>query len=205
MADSLAPIDPGTGRESARLQLMLRTLRLDPSDTLIFPAAAEPGEWAVPGGFCFWDDAPDSLGGKRQQAFRGGFLGLGSFGWSTLAEVAIITPAERAAALEALAAHIHAAYGAPDLNAARTAAAEELGFAESLCDQPPGTVFALHRSHDEGGAVREAFRTLHRRETPHHDFGALPVFAISQVEEDQPADAPDLAALIKANSSKDGP
>lgn len=184
---------------------LLRTLRLDPSDRLIFPRAAEPGEWAVPGGFEFWDDTPEALSGKRQQAFRGGFLGLSSFGWSTLVEVAEITPAAREAALEALAAHILAAHGAPDLARARAAAAEELAFAQSLCDQPPGTVFALHRSHDAGGEVREAFRTLHRREAPHHDFGALPVFAIAQVEEDGPPDSPDLTALIRADSSKDGP
>lgn len=177
---------------------MLRTLRLDPSDTLIFPAAAEPGEWAVPGGFQFWDDAPESLAGKRQQAFRGGFLGLVSFGWSTLVEVAEITAEDRAAVLEALAQHIRAEHGAPDLDSARAAAAEELAFAESLCDQPAGTVFALHRSHDDAGEIREAFRTLHRRETAHHDFGALPVFAIAQVDEDAPPDSPDLTALIKA-------
>lgn len=191
MAASLGPsgLPPG---------LMLRTLRLDPSDTMIFPAAAAPGEWAVPGGFCFWDDAPEALSGKRQQAFRGGFLGLSSFGWSTLVEIAAITAAEREAMLEALAAHIQDSHGAPDLDAARAAAAEEIAFAQSLCDQPSGTVFALHRSHDAGGEVREAFRTLHRREAPHHDFGALPVFAIAQVEEDAPQDAPDLTALIKA-------
>ncbi|UPY37819.1 DUF6505 family protein [Sediminicoccus sp. KRV36] len=198
------PLTPGAG-QPAPPGKMLRTLRLDPSDTLIFPAAAEPGEWAVPGGFQFWDDAPDGLSGKRQQAFRGGFLGLGSFGWSTLVEVAEIGPEARAAALEALALHIQARHGAPDLDAARAAAAEEIAFAESLCDQPPGTVFALHRSHDATGEVREAFRTLHRRETPHHDFGALPVFAIAEVEEDPPADAPDLTALLTASSLKDGP
>lgn len=179
---------------------LLRTLRLDPSDTLIFPAAAAPGEWAVPGGFQFWDDPPDSLSGKRQQAFRGGFLGLSSFGWSTLVEVAEITAAARAAALEALAAHILAEHGAPDRTAARAAAAEELAFAESLCDQPPGTVFALHRSHDSTGEIREAFRTLHARETPHQDFGALPVFAIAEVTEDAPPEAPDLAAILKART-----
>jgi hypothetical protein len=125
---------------------------------VIFDQAAEPGEWAVPGGFAFWDEDPAHMSGKRRQAFRGGFLGLSSFGWSTLVEVAEITAEAREAVLEALAAHIQAAHGAPDRDAARAAAAEELAFAESLCDQPPGTVFALHRSHDEGGEVREAFR-----------------------------------------------
>ena len=62
---------------------LLRTIRLDASDALVFPRAADPGEWAVPGGFCFWDDDVAALEGKRRQAFRAGFLGLASFGWST--------------------------------------------------------------------------------------------------------------------------
>ncbi|MCX8134373.1 MAG: DUF6505 family protein [Roseococcus sp.] len=181
------------------MALMLRTLRLDASDTLIFPAAAEPGEWAVPGGFVFWDDPPGSLSGKRQQAFRAGFLGLGSFGWSTLVEVAEASASDQEAALAALAAHIRTVYGAPDEATARAAAQEELAFAASLCEgQAPGTVLALHRTHDEAGAQRETFRTLHRRETPHRDFGALPVFAIAGVEEEEPAERPDLAALARA-------
>lgn len=183
------------------MSLLLRTLRLDASDTLVFPAAAEPGEWAVPGGFAFWDDAPGTLSGKRQQAFRSGFLGLGSFGWSTLVEVAEASAEQREAAIAALAAHIRSAYGAPDDSAARAAAEEEIAFAASLCEgQPPGTVLALHRRHDEGGEQRESFRTLHRRETPHRDFGTLPVFAIATVEEEGPAEQPDLAALARGHN-----
>lgn len=170
-----------------------RTLRLDPSDAVVFSRAAAPGEWAVPGGFDFWDEDPAALEGKRRQEFRAGFLGLSSFGFSTLVEVAEATPAERAAAVAALAARIRAAYGAPDEAAARAAAEEELAFAESLCRHPPGTVLALSRSL-EGGEVRERFRTLHRRETPHSDFGSLPVFGIVEVEGEEP-EAVDLAAL----------
>ncbi|MFC4169343.1 DUF6505 family protein [Teichococcus aestuarii] len=170
-----------------------RTLRLDPSDTVVFSRAAAPGEWAVPGGFDFWDEDPAALAGKRRQEFRAGFLGLGSFGFSTLVEVAEATPAERAAAVAALAARIRTAYGAPDEAAARAAAEEELAFAESLCGHPPGTVLALARA-VEGGEVRERFRTLHRRETPHSDFGSLPVFGIVEVEGEEP-EAVDLAAL----------
>src|ERR687894_20605 len=123
-----------------------RTLRLDPSDTVVFERAAEPGEWAVPGGFAFWDEDPAALTGRRRQEFRAGFLGLGSFGWSTLVEVAEAAPAERAAAVEALAARILQAYGAPGPEAARAAAEEEVAFAESLCGHPTGTVLALARS-----------------------------------------------------------
>ena len=171
-----------------------RTIRLDPSDTIIFDRAAEPGEWAVPGGFEFWDDDLATMSGKRRQAFRGGFLGLSSFGWSTLVEVAEATPSQHEAALAALAAHIRAHHGAPDDASARAAAAEELAFAESLCDHPPGTVLALTRG-EEDGEVRERFRTLHLRDTPHTAFNTLPVFGIVQVEEDALVERPDLAAM----------
>lgn len=170
-----------------------RTIRLDPSDLVVFDRAAEPGEWAVPGGFAFWDEDPATLTGKRRQEFRAGFLGLASFGFSTLVEVADATPEQREAAVAALAARILSAYGAPDLAAARAAAAEEIGFAASLCDHPPGTVLALTRM-VEDGAVRERFRTLHRRETPHRDFGTLPVFSILEVEGEEP-ERPDLTSL----------
>jgi len=172
-----------------------RTLRLDPSDTVVFERAAEPGEWAVPGGFAFWDEDPAALAGRRRQEFRAGFLGLGSFGWSTLVEVAEATPAERAGAVEALAARILSAYGAPGADAARAAAEEEVAFAASLCDHPPGTVLALTRS-VEDGAVRERFRTLHRRDGPPADRSRLPVFGVVEVEgEDEPAEQVDLSAL----------
>lgn len=171
-----------------------RTLRLDPSDTVIFALAAEPGEWAVPGGFEFWDEAPEALSGQRRQAFRGGFLGLGSFGWSTLVEVAEATAAERAAAIAALARHIRSRHGAPDDATAHAAALEEIAFAESLCDHPPGTVLALTRSVEEG-AVRERFRTLHRRDAPHAAFHALPVFGLAMVEGEEEPERPDLTAL----------
>lgn len=172
-----------------------RTLRLDPSDTLIYECAAEPGEWAVPGGFEFWDEEVAAMSGKRRQAFRGGFLGLTSFGWSTLVEVADVTAEQRQAVVVSLAAHIRAKHGAPDETAARAAAEEEIAFAESLCDHPPGTVLALTRS-EEDGEQRERFRTLHLRDTPHTAFTTLPVFGIVQVEEDAPAELPDLAAMV---------
>lgn len=176
---------------------LLRTIRLDPSDPVVFPRAAEPGEWAVPGGFCFWDDDPGSLAGKRRQAFRAGFLGLGSFGWSTLVEVVAADAAQRAAAVDVLAAHLVAAYGAPDMAAARAAAEDEMTFAESLCGHPPGTIVALARS-AEGGEVRERFRTLHERPRGQRGLETLPVFATISVEgEEEPVQHPDLADMAR--------
>jgi len=177
---------------------LLRTIRLDASDAVVFPRAAEPGEWAVPGGFCFWDDDPAALDGKRRQAFRAGFLGLSSFGWSTLVQVVSATPAQRDDALAALAAHIRAALGAPDDAAARGAAEDEIAFAESLCDHPPGTLVALSRG-IEGGELRERFRTLHERAQEHRSFETLPVFAALSVEgeEEEPVLRPDLARMAR--------
>lgn len=176
---------------------LLRTIRLDPSDALVFPRAAEPGEWAVPGGFCFWDDDPAALAGRRRQAFRAGFLGLGSFGWSTLVQVASATAAQREEAVAALAAHLRAAHGAPDEAAARAAAEDEVAFAESLCEHPPGTLVALSRSLEEG-EVRERFRTLRERPQEHRAFETLPVFAAVAVEgEEEPVQRPDLARMAR--------
>jgi hypothetical protein len=183
-------MSPGSDPNSATK--LPRTLRLDPSDTLIYDPAAPPGEWAVPGGFAFWDEDLSALSGKRRQAFRGGFLGLGSFGWSTLVEVAEASAEDRAAAVAALAAHIRAHLGAPDEAAARAAAEEEIAFAESLCDHSAGTILALSRTEEEG-EVRERFRTLHMRDTPHTSFNALPVFGIAMVEgEEEVVEHPDL-------------
>ena len=61
---------------------LLRTIRLDPSDTFVFERAAEPGEWAVPGSFMFWDGDPAELSGKQRSAFRSGFLGVGSVSYT---------------------------------------------------------------------------------------------------------------------------
>jgi hypothetical protein len=119
-------------------------------------------------------------------------------------EVAEAAPAERAGAVEGLAAHILDAYGAPGPDAARAAAEEEIAFAESLCDgHPPGTVLALARSVEEG-AVRERFRTLHRRDGPPPDRTGLPVFGVVEVEgEDEPPEHVDLAALAPRRTGQD--
>jgi len=120
---------------------LLRTIRLDASDTFIFPAAAEPGDWAISGAFVF-EATSETLTGRKLAAFRGGFLGIPSLGWSTLAQVVDADASDRAAAIDALARCLIERYGAPDLEAARAAAAEELDFAASLAEHPTGTLVA---------------------------------------------------------------
>jgi hypothetical protein len=173
---------------------LLRTIRLDPSDTFVFERAAEPGEWAVPGGFAFAGVDPASLQGKARAAFRAGFLGVASLGWSTLVQIVEASEADRGAAVEQLAGQLLTQFGAPDRGAAREAAAEEIAFAASLCNQPADTLIALHRVY-ENDSVREAFRTLRPRGGPK----PLRAFSFLEVEGDDepPAERIDLAALAQ--------
>ena len=169
---------------------LLRTIRLDPSDTFVFERAAEPGEWAVSGAFVFWEADPAAFSGKARAAFRGGFLGVASLGWSTLVQIVEASEQNRAQVIETLAQQLLAHFGAPDLETAKTAAAEEVAFAASLCDQPKDTLVAVHRTHEDG-AIREAFRTLHPRAGPK----PLRAFAFLDVEGEEPAERVDLLGL----------
>jgi hypothetical protein len=173
---------------------LIRTIRLDPSDTFVFEAAAEPGEWAVSGAFVFWDADPGKLEGKMRAAFRGGFLGVQSFGWSTLVQIVEANDEDRAALVEALAAKLVERFGAPDLHAARKAAEDEVTFAASLCDHPADTLIAVHRSFEDG-AIREAFRSLRPRGGPR----PLRAFSFLEVEgeDEQPIERVDLFGLAE--------
>ena len=170
---------------------LLRTIRLDQSDTFVFDPAAEPGEWAVSGAFAFWHRDPAGLQGKARSAFRSGFLGVQSLGWSTLVQIVAATEEDRAAVVDQLAGQLVAQFGAPDEAAARAAAEDEIAFVESLCSEPQDTLIAVHRSF-ENGQVREQFRTLRPR------AGAKPARAFSffDVEgEDEPDETVDLIGM----------
>lgn len=181
-----------------------RTIRLDRSDTLVFERPAEPGEWAVPGGFMFWDVDPATLKGKRRQAFRAGFLGLTSFGWSTLVTVTEASAEDEQVAIAQLAEYLMREHGAPDRAAAEAAAKEEIGFAASLCDHPAGTLIALERSVGADGEVRERFRTLKPAPRQRAAFDQPWVRPIGVVAEDGEDDSPgevqlDLVGLAEAD------
>jgi hypothetical protein len=111
------------------------------------------------------------------------------------------TPADRASAIELLAQRLFDRFGAPDPDAARKAAEEEIDFATSLCDHPVDTLIALHRS-DEDGRIRETFRTLGPRR------GRKPprVFSFLEIEgEDEPGETVDLATLARHDQERGGP
>jgi uncharacterized protein DUF6505 len=162
---------------------LLRTIALDPSDTFVFDVSAEPGDWAVSGAFRFCDRNPAKLSGKERSAFRSGFLGVQSWGWSTLVQIVHATEDDRRAVVELLARQLVERFGAPDFATARFAAEEEVAFAQSLCTHPISALIAVHRSASDS-EVRESFRRLQLREGQRHGKA----FSFMEVEDDAEPD-----------------
>lgn len=169
-------------RGNASLRLP-RTIQLDVSDLSVFDRAAEPGEWAIPGTFAFLGAEPEEITGKRRAAFRGGFLGTGSFGWSTLVMVSDAPPEAVEAVTQALARHFVEAYGAPSLAAAREVAEREVTFAAGLCEHPVGTLLTVQREHGPEGVVERFATALRDPEADDSDaglgFGSFDLLALA--------------------------
>ncbi|MGB1871548.1 MAG: DUF6505 family protein [Candidatus Puniceispirillaceae bacterium] len=144
---------------------LARTIRFDPSDLNVFPAAAEEGEWALVGTFCFADIAPEALTGKVKQAFSNGFLGTGSFGFSTLVSIVNASEDDVERLTEEVATAFVERLGAPDMTVARAAAAEELAFMAELCAQhKTGTLLTIQRQFGDEG-ITESFRSLSKADS----------------------------------------
>jgi hypothetical protein len=136
-----------------------RCVRLDPSDLNVYRLAAEPGEWAVPGGFAFADSDPGAFDNKDKIAFQSGWLGTESFGRASLVEIAEIEEAEFFRVIERLARHFVEAYGAPSLAAALPAARAEADEAAALSTHKLHSLLALEREMTDQGVV-ERFRVI---------------------------------------------
>jgi Family of unknown function (DUF6505) len=173
---------------------LLRTIRLDASDTFIFENAAEPGEWAVSGAFAFWNRDAASLKGKAWSAFRSGFLGVSTLGWSTLVQIVAASEEDRREVVDTLARQLVSKFGAPTIDDALAAAEEEVAFVESLCSQPQDMLVAVHRTFEDG-AVKETFRTLRPRSGP-KPARAFSFFEV-EGEPERPGEQVDLIAMVE--------
>ena len=161
---------------------LLRVIQLDVSDQRIFDPPAASGEWAVPGTFAFWDTDLDHLQGPARQAFAHGFLGIPSFGRSSLVEVAEINAQELETVILHLAEHLVAHYGAPDIKTALPAAQEEVHYALSLCNHEPHTLIALDREL-KGEDIIENFKRINPPSGADHSH--IPLWElISQVNQE---------------------
>ncbi len=149
----------------------LKTIRFDPSDSIVFELSAGPGEWAVPGGSIFSSACEDALAGKAKQSFSNGFLSLESYGHSTFVSVAEASQERISRLIANLARLFIERYGAPSLNEAMNVAAAEVAFTQEMCSGAPmNAVFTVRRYFDKSGEMRETFRmikpqheTLHAR------------------------------------------
>ena len=143
---------------------LARTLRFDDSDDQVFDLPAQPDEWAISGAFEFSNWTADMLTGKPRQAFANGWLGLEGFGRATFIATAQIEQAEYDALIGRLAQHFVTHYGAPDLDAARPVAEEELRFMREMCeDHAPNTLLVVTRELIEAG-INESFRAIKPQE-----------------------------------------
>lgn len=137
---------------------LARTIRLDASDENVFETPAEAGEWAISGGFEFSNWQEPQLSGKPRQAFANGWLSLDSFGRATFVAIASITETELDQLTVRLAEHFVAHYGAPDIDAARPVATDEIEHMRQMCeDHEDNTLLMVSRTLTESG-IHESYK-----------------------------------------------
>lgn len=132
-------------------------IRLDDSDLQVFEHVARPGEIAVPGGFEFIEESIETLDGKKLQGFRNGFLGIETGGRTTLVAISSFGPEEVQNAINQLSVNLLTNFGAQDRSQALRSAAEEIKYAESLCEYDEGTILALEREFNDA-EIKERFK-----------------------------------------------
>ena len=144
-----------------------KVIRLDSSDLQVFPQAAAPGEWAVPGSFAFSDAKFEDLAGKERLAFVHGWLGTESFGFAALVEVAEISEAEYVQVVERLAQLFVERYRAPSLGDALPAARSEAEYAAALSDHKAHQLLAMEREEGPDGLVERVRLVRPERASSH--------------------------------------
>jgi len=149
---------------------LARAIHFDESDTRVFHKHARTGEWCIPGGFEFSNWTEADLTGKARQAFSNGWFGLETSGRVTFVAVTQIEAAEYDRLVGLLAQHFVTYYGAPNVDAARPVAAEELAHMAEMCeDHAPNTLLTVARELSPAG-VRETFRVIEPQEAGLEQF-----------------------------------
>lgn len=143
---------------------LARAIHFDESDLRVYYSPARTGEWCVSGGFEFSNWTQADLSGRARQAFANGWLGLETFGRVTFVAVTQIQQHEFDALADSLSQHFVTVYGAPDLDAARPVALDELRHMAGLCENhATNTLLTVARELvDEG--VQESFHAIQARE-----------------------------------------
>ena len=103
-----------------------KTVLLDQSDQKVFPITAKHGEWAVTGTFLFTDIDPTECSKKQQIAFRDGWLGIDTFGFSTFVQITTLSPDHKENVNRQLSTFIYETFAPPGMLYAIDAAKKEL-------------------------------------------------------------------------------
>ncbi len=136
----------------------LKTIRFDPTDEHVFTNAAQPGEWAIPGGFRFAGITEDQMTSKDRIAFRTSFLSVENFGSSTFTSVSNLSETERTELVEILANQFVTQLAAPSKEEAKQAAEMEVTDVCELCSEIPiNSIFSVLRHLDDEGEIIESF------------------------------------------------
>jgi hypothetical protein len=141
----------------------LKAVRLDDSDARIFAeegGAAEDGEWLVSGGYAVCDLAQ----GHRTPRCHCDttFIAAGSRRRCTIAEVAEIGESMLEQLKENLARFFLAELGAPSLEAARAAAADECAYTAELAGGFPADVWITVKREPSADGVGERYSVFKR-------------------------------------------
>ena len=146
---------------------LAKTMRLDISDKKIFSNPAEPGEWAITGTFSYVNVDYGGLNSKGKIAYKSGWLGLGSFGRSTLVCVTVINKFEIQQLIHKLAEYIFREFKAPNMLDALDAARHEVSDMSVLCDHPTGTLLAIGREFDDIGIKEQVGKIQNSNDENH--------------------------------------
>ena len=139
----------------------LKTIRFDHTDEHVFANAAEPGEWAIPGGFRFAGILEDQMTSKDRITFRTSFLSVESFGLSTFTSVSNLSETERAQLVETLSDQFVTQLAAPSVDEARQVAEIEIADVCELCSEIPiNSIFSVLRHLDDDGEIIESFSLI---------------------------------------------
>jgi len=141
----------------------LKAVRLDDSDARIFAqegGAAEDGEWVVSGGYAVCDLAR----GHRTPSCHCDttFVAIAARRRCTLAEVAEISDASLEQLKEDLARFFLTELGAPSLDVARTAAADECAYTADLAAGFPADVWITVKREPSEDGVGERYSVFKR-------------------------------------------
>jgi hypothetical protein len=159
---------------------LARAIHFDESDTRVFHNPARTGEWCISGGFEFSNWSEGDLVGKARQAFANGWMGFGRVSFVAVTQV---EPHEQDVLANMLAQHFVDIYGAPNLEAAKNVALEEIAqMAELSEDHAPNTLLTVSRELTPAG-VKETYRAIEAQDADIMQFAVH-----GSLDEDEPHD-----------------